>query len=49
MKKQIILTFLLTVLMSMVGTRAFAHDIEWLIMMESIKGTCPPDCELLSQ
>ena len=28
MKKQIILTFLLTVLMSMVGTRAFAHDIE---------------------
>ena len=28
MKKQIILTFLLTVLMSMVGTRVFAHDIE---------------------
>ncbi len=27
MKKQIILTFLLTVLMSMVGTRVFAHDI----------------------
>ena len=28
MKKQIKLTFLLTVLMSMVGTRVFAHDIE---------------------
>ena len=28
MKKQITLTFLLTVLMSMVGTRVFAHDIE---------------------